>query len=443
MNALERDDRFGIGGMAEYARGYSWRPSERRELNEGATYRRDWQPQGDLFAVLGGIGAAIAERASEVLPSVPLSEALPYVAALWQHNAQGSEATFRELLATSRGIGSTERLSADDAHVATLLAGTPDDAWLATDDSLYRVDEAPTRVKRNADGTVRGRLSKFVVGSLDELGLVKMTSDECTMRATLLLRASGMHDCELIGTDNYSWEEVVTHVPERVDLGEFLTLNGEPVGSYVLAPYGSGDSIQGNASRRPAYPDTQVTYSLAPVRFPKVSDDADKQLLWWKDGKADKAQYPHDKDSVSFTRAPQCETLAGFGATGDGMRILKRYATRAAITRGGLSTVIGCGSWRHPKVKVNKATGKARGKRVTPLEVTPEQAQVIIGTVCATALEVKRESKTTLRVGSYRVTVHAVPTKRVFRVSVSHDGTTVQRSHRTTKGVLAMVARLS
>ena len=31
---LERDDRFGIGGMAEYARGYSWRPGERRELNE-------------------------------------------------------------------------------------------------------------------------------------------------------------------------------------------------------------------------------------------------------------------------------------------------------------------------------------------------------------------------------------------------------------------------
>ena len=52
MNALERDDRFGIGGMAEYARGYSWRPSERRELNEGATYRRDWQPQGDLFALV-------------------------------------------------------------------------------------------------------------------------------------------------------------------------------------------------------------------------------------------------------------------------------------------------------------------------------------------------------------------------------------------------------
>ena len=259
MNALERDDRFGIGGMAEYARGYSWRPSERRELNEGATYRRDWQPQGDLFAVLGGIGAAIAERASEVLPSVPLSESLPYVAALWQHNAQGSEDTFRELLATSRGVGSTERLSADDAHVATLLAGTPDDAWLATDDSLYRVDEAPTRVKRNADGTVRGRLAKFVVGSLDELGIVKMTSEECTMRATLLLRASGMHDCELIGTDNYSWEEVVTHVPERVDLGEFLTLNGEPVGSYVLAPYGAGGSIQCNARRRPAYPGTQVT----------------------------------------------------------------------------------------------------------------------------------------------------------------------------------------
>lgn len=92
---------------------------------------------------------------------------------------------------------------------------------------------------------------------------------------------------------------------------------------------------------------------------------------------------------------------------------------------------------------MNKATGKARGKRVAPLEVTPEQAQTIIGTVCATALEVKRESKTTLRIGSYRVTVHAVPTKRVFRVSVSHDGTTVQRSHRTTKGVLAMVARLS
>ncbi len=435
MNALERDDRFGIGGMAEYARGYSWRPGERRELNEGATYRRDWQPRGDWATVLGEIGMALADRADHVLPSVPLAESVPYFAALWQHAAQGTSGTLAALLTASRGVDVDSRRDADDVMQGALLAALAAGQWAEQDTELLRTDGPPTRIAPRSDGTIHGDIERKVVGQFDELGYMAMTGDELTARATMFLRGTRevqfgrearADEIELIGTDRYNWEQVIDWRPESYELTG-TTLNGRPIGKVLLAPEGAGDSIQW----APATPRKRTT---RPHKARRVAYH--KPQRTWVAG-------PLHDITCAY---PPVSVLAVWPT----VRGRDEYITSADITRGNTKLsrhIPGRRGWIHPVVKVPAvAKPKVTRKRAKPAEVptvTLSEALVTIEAAMLAAMEAKRDHAVTLKVGSHRVTVRSVPTDRAYRVHVTDKltGQNVNRKVRTLAGIASAVRK--
>ena len=432
---LERDDRFGIGGMAEYSRGYSWRPSERRELNEGASYRRDWQPRGDWATVLGEIGMALADRADRVLPSVPLAESVPYLAALWQHNTQGTAATLSALLKASRGVDVDGRRDADDVMQGALLAVLAAGQWAEQDTELLRTDGPQTRIAPRSDGTIHGDIERKVVGQFDELGYLSMTGDELTARATMFLRGTRdvqfghearADEIELIGTDRYNWEQIIDWRPESYELTG-TTLNGQPIGKVLLAPEGAGDSIQW----APATPRKRTTL---PHKARRVAYH--KPQRTWVAGPV------HDITCAY----PPVSVLAVWPT----VRGRDEYITSADITRGNTKLsrhIPGRRGWIHPVVKVpTVAKPKVTRKRAKPAEVptvTLAEALVTIELAMLAAMESKQDHAVTLKVGSHRVTVRSVPTDRAYRIHVTDKltGQNVNRKVRTLAGIASAVRK--
>ena len=435
MNALERDDRFGIGGMAEYSRGYAWRPAERRAMNEGATYRRDWHPRGDWATVLGEIGMALADRADHVLPSVPLAESVPYFAALWQHAAQGTSETLAALLAASRGVDVDGRRDADDVMQGALLAALAAGQWAEQDTELLRTDGPPTRIAPRSDGTIHGDIERKVVGQFDELGYLSMTGDELTARATMFLRGTRevqfgrearADEIELIGTDRYNWEQVIDWRPESYELTG-TTLHGEPMGRVLLAPEGAGDSIQW----APATPRKRTT---RPHKARRVAYH--KPQRTWVAG-------PLHDITCAY---PPVSVLAVWPT----VRGRDEYITSADITRGNTKLsrhISGRRGWIHPVVKVPAvAKPKVARKRAKPAEVptvTLNEALATIEAAMLAAMEAKQDHAVTLKVGSHRVTVRSVPTDRAYRIHVTDKltGQNANRKVRTLAGVASAVRK--
>ena len=443
---LERDDRFGIGGMAEYSRGYSWRPSERRELNEGASYRRDWQPRGDWATVLGEIGMALVNRADHVLPNVPLAESVPYFAALWRHAAQGTSETLAALLAASRGVDVDSRQDADDVMQGALLAVLAAGQWAEQDTELLRTDGPPTRIAPRSDGTIHGDIERKVVGQFDELGYLSMTGDELTARATMFLRGTRdvqfgptsrsrrgqrasearADEIELIGTDRHNWEQVIDWRPESYELTG-TTLNGRPIGKVLLAPEGAGDSIQ----LAPATPRKRTT---RPHKARRVAYH--KPQRTWVAGPV------HDITCAY----PPVSVLAVWPT----VRGRDEYITSADITRGNTKLsrhIPGRRGWIHPVVKVPAvAKPKVTRKRAKPAEVptvTLSEALATIEAAMLAAMKAQQDHAVTLKVGSHRVTVRSVPTDRAYRIHVTDKltGQNVNRKVRTLAGIASAVRK--
>ncbi len=435
MNALERDDRFGIGGMAEYSRGYSWRPAERRGIGEGASHRRDWHPRGDWATVLGEIGMALADRADHVLPSVPLAGSVPYFAALWQHAAQGTSETLAALLKASRGVDVDGRRDADDVMQGALLAALAAGQWAEQDTELLRTDGPPTRIAPRSDGTIHGDIERKVVGQFDELGYMAMTGDELTARATMFLRGTRevqfghearADEIELLGTDRYNWEQIIDWRPESYELTG-TTLNGQPIGKVLLAPEGAGDSIQW----APATPRKRTT---RPHKARRVAYH--KPQRTWVAG-------PLHDITCAY---PPVSVLAVWPT----VRGRDEYITSADITRGNTKLsrhIPGRRGWIHPVVKVPAvAKPKVARKRARPADVptvTLNEALATIELAMLAAMESKQDHAVTLKVGSHRVTVRSVPTDRAYRVHVTDKltGQNVNRKVRTLAGIASAVRK--
>ena len=230
-------------------------------------------------------------RCFDILPTVPTETTVPYLLALIRH-AENTEETFAELL--SRQLA-PEGITADDITRGSLVQSALD-GYLAPDTSTLAVTPAPfdptlqrPRVKGPLGVAVKGsRHLTRVVGQLAPEGehgpYVSMPSGEAVERADLLMRASG-ELIPLIGTDTFSWSEIVTFRPDR------YAIVG---GAWIPAPEGSGSSLTGEARKRRTH-------------------------------RGSVARYWHRPDTSAVVDA--------WCSTGDAMRIVKRYRTSLPIAR--------------------------------------------------------------------------------------------------------------
>lgn len=416
----------------------------------------------DPFAVLAHIAHAIADRAELVLPSAPLSESLPLMMALAQND--GSLAAQSELLAQMKRCAG-DRMTADEAMAAgDMVTRARDAEMLAADTSTLVVPEAPTRVARRTDGTVKGRLSTTVVGSLapwnksadggtrygtrsehcdaahaalvadgwtpgpGEWRLLRWGTAEALSRANVYLHATGEY-IRLIGTEVGAWSQVIEHEPITVDLGDTLTVNGARVGTYVLAPEGAGASIAGStetAKRRTGWQRTAVSYEQRPAEVTYLP-------MWTTHGMA--------------------------------YRVVKRYRTRAPLLAGEWSPDLrsatvrsreplsghrasvpsathigGKHGWMQPAPRRTRAQRDANVRTLSKADATE-----LVSATMADAIRSKAPTATiTVRTTEgYRITATLARDARAVRVAVSHAGHAQRRTVRSAAGVRSTIERLA
>lgn len=425
----------------------------------------------DPFAVLAHIAHAIADRAEMVLPSAPLSESLPLMMALAQND--GSVAAQSELLAQmKRCAASNERLTAEEALTAgEMITRAGDAEMLAADTSTLKVPEAPTRVARRTDGTVKGRLSTTVIGRLapwnksaddgthygtrrehvdaarDAVGdyrpdpservLLRLDAAEVLSRANVYLHATGEY-IPLIGTEVGAWSQVIEHEPTTVDLGDTLTVNGARVGTYVLAPH--AESYYPNTYERSA--------SIA------GSTETVKRRAGWQ------------RTAVSYEQRPPWVTyLPMWTAHGMAYRVVKRYRTRAPLLAGEWSPDLrsatvrsreplsvrrasvpsathigGKRGWMQPAPRRTRAQRDANVRTLSKAD-----AMELVSATMADAIRSKAPTATiTVRTTEgYRITATLARDARAVRVAVSHAGHAERRTVRSAAGVRSTIERLA
>ena len=425
----------------------------------------------DPFAVLAHIANAIADRAEMVLPSAPLSESLPLMMALAQND--GSLAAQSELLAQMKRCAG-DRMTADEAMAAGDMVTRAGDAeMLAADTSTLVVPEAPTRVARRTDGTVKGRLSTTVIGSLapwnksaddgtqygtrrehhdaahaalvadgwtqgpGEWQLLRWGTAEALSRTNVYLHATGEY-IRLIGTEVGAWSQVIEHEPTTVDLGDTLTVNGARVGTYVLAPH--AESYYPNTYERSA--------SIA------GSTETAKRRTGWQ------------RTAVSCEQRPAEVTyLPMWTAHGMAYRVVKRYRTRAPLLAGEWSPDLrsatvrsreplserrasvpsathigGKHGWMQPAPRRTRAQRDANVRTLSKADATE-----LVAATMADAIRSKAPTATiTVRTAEgYRITATLARDARAVRVAVSHAGHAERRTVRSAAGVRSTIERLA
>jgi hypothetical protein len=222
-----------------------------------------------------------------------------------------------------------------------------------------------------------------------------MTYREAFDRAQMWhLMATG-ETLPMIGTDEYSWAEVVAHKPHTLS-----TVDGT---TYYLRPEGAGASIAGGSNRRGQVVLPRPSYN-GTATVPTVG----------KNGKV--------RAQVVRLREPRPEVtyVNGLFPIVD-VRIVKRYRT---TYRGRF--VVGHGSWNDTSTTVRKAraTGLKR-KRVPTVDVERFDVDAITAIASNMVAAYRAGKAATVKVRDTAGTVVTMtnePNDRRFRVIVTNDG---------------------
>lgn len=414
----------------------------------------------DPFAVLAHIAHAIADRAELVLPSAPLSESLPLLMALAQND--GSLAAQSELLAQMKRCAG-DRMTADEAMAAgDMVTRARDAEMLAADTSTLKVPEAPTRVARRTDGTVKGRLATSVIGRLapwtlspdtgshyatrwehvdaareavgdyrpdpSERVLLRLDAAEVLSRANVTMHTSGEY-VRLIGTEVGAWSQVIEHEPITVDLGDTLTVNGARVGAYVLAPEGAGASIAGStetAKRRTGWQRTAVSYEQRPAEVTYLP-------MWTAHGMAYRVVKRYR------TRAPLLAAAWSPDLRSATVRSREPLSERRASVPSA-THIGGRHGWVQPAPRRTRAQRDANVRTLSKAD-----AMELVSATMADAIRSKAPTATiTVRtMEGYRITATLARDARAVRVAVSHAGHAQRRTVRSAAGVRSTIERLA
>lgn len=273
-------------------------------------------------------------------------------------------------------------------QLGAMVQSAPEGGYLAPDPIPSRVG---SRTFKRADGTVRGRADAPVIGHNDNGEYVRMFGPDLVALADLYFHASG-EPLPLIGTDSYSWAEVVTHRPDR-----YILADGTP---FILAPEGAGASITGQGRKRRPHKGTTVTRH----RVPDVVEYVDA----WPMGN---------------------------------VRVIKRYA----ITSPGLGRMIGHGSWIKPATrqgghKARTAARLARRPKIQPTSVALVLQQCDQFTADTYGSGTDRKVIAATTTGTRVAITHEVDRRR-WRVTVTTaDGARMTTAVRTRDAVSRYVA---
>lgn len=227
---------------------------------EASRYRVDHRTDPAVAAIvtLSTIAEHCVSKAAAILPNVSNADNL--IAAMYHTAAADLPALFRSFGADVDEL--TARRIVD-------LVTTDPDTFRTYDDSLLREDPPrfdPTwsrpRVTTGRGVEVRGRRDGFVIGSNHVFGASgrdavrqvaggsygRMAYAEAVERAELWSMAvSGEALPMMIGTDTYSWEQVITWKPIRE-------------GSFTLAAEGAGSSLVGDGRKKRTNIPRSVSY---------------------------------------------------------------------------------------------------------------------------------------------------------------------------------------
>lgn len=281
-----------------------------------------------------------------------------------------------------------------------IVERAPDDGYLGEAPDLIEAPAPfdPSRNRKRADGTVRGRRDGYVIGGHDYSTCDRMSYREALERANAMLHLSGSGaEFDLIGTDEYSWAQVVTYRPAF----------------YGARPEGAGRSLVGDGrkSRRVTLPRPNYRDRIScPV------DGMPGQVRSHGIGKNER-------------RAEQVEALEGWPI---GYRIVKRYRT---TYRG--REIVGHGHWSGTdRIGPRKVTRK-RGRRLAPVEIGAAQ---LIDDVANLAPGIASRTAFLLPDGT-KVTVANEPDRRRFRVTLTTTtGTRFATTTRTASAAARAIA---
>jgi hypothetical protein len=304
--------------------------------------------------------------------------------------------------------------------------------YLAADESLYSAPDAPfdptwSRPRLStANGTeVRGRRDGYVVSSSSPIGSkssaphpvdrsepLRLTYREAFDRAQLWhLMATG-ETLPMIGTDEFSWADVVAHKPYALS-----TVDGT---TFYLRPEGAGASIAGGSNRRGQVVLPRPSYN-GTATVPTVG----------KNGKV-RAQMVKLRDP-----RPEVTYVNGHFPMID-VRIIKRYRT---TYRGRF--IVGHGSWNDTSTTVRKAraTGLTR-KRVPTVDVERFDVDAITAIASNMAAAYRDGKAATVKVrdiAGTMVTMSNDPANRRFRVIVTVDGARRMTTVRTLAAAITAI----
>jgi len=333
-------------------------------------------------------------------------------------------------------------LSTEADNAIRTLWNAEESAFAAYDDVLMRVPSAPLentmmrpRLLTGNGLEVRGRRTPTVIGAWDDPTTDKAmnaplsaTGAELLARADLIL-AMANTPIPLIGTDAYSWHQVIVHKPYRID-------------AWVMRPEGAGASISGTA--RPRRSVLSRSFHYGPARHAAVSHIG----AWPSAFGTDAFPYRIVKRyrTTQIVRAidadglPVVRTLpdAVVGHNRFGEPITRPRPTIAVTARKVLEGFAVVQHPKVPKVSVVKArTPRAQVVSIDAASDIPDRAvEMMVGCVSrkVAARYAWRATDGTL------VRVSCEPTRKVIRVAVvKADGT---RSNTTVRSAIATGAAI-
>lgn len=333
------------------------------------------------------VSAWLGERVAAVLPNYPADAATAYVVALHMHAVHATDDTYAALLAAEIA---PERYDADAMYAGEIVDTADPGSWLAPSSS--GTTDPGARTYKRADGTVRGHVDARVIGRDADGTHRAMPSRELLERAELWCMAQGATLPALIGSDSYSWAEVVTFTPATMTTVDGVT--------FTARPEGAGASLVGDGRKRRGHRARTAQYDPRPVEV---------DVLPW----------------------PR------FLATGD--RIVKRYATSLLVHRDDETSTrwqyVGNGPATRTITTRRRATLKPRGKVAQPVEVSTEQIADALLAAWNDPTMPNRYRVT--RADGITVTVTVEHTARRYGVTVKNaDGTTTRTKCRTLPATL-------
>lgn len=360
------------------------------------------EPSDDLLVIIGKaqtLAAAERDRLSNRAAELSITEAA--YRDLLDAVADVDVVDLADLLAR---FGLTVESFAE--RMVSLFDAAESFGYLATDESLYVAPDAPfdptwsrPRLSTHNGTEVRGRRDGYVVTSsastVDRSDALRMTYREAFDRAQMWHLIATGETLPMIGTDEYSWAEVVAHKPHTLS-----TVDGT---TYYLRPEGAGASIAGGSNRRGQVVLPRPSYN-GTATVPTVG----------KNGKV--------RAQVVRLREPRPEVtyVNGLFPIVD-VRIVKRYRT---TYRGRF--VVGHGSWNDTSTTVRKAraTGLKR-KRVPTVDVERFDVDAITAIASNMVAAYRAGKAATVKVRDTAGTVVTMtnePNDRRFRVIVTNDG---------------------